>query len=111
LVKKLDNEMIELYHFAEKNKSIISYEDFNPKELKTKHSGTIQGHYNYFLFEKDEIVYIGSSSNLVSRILTHKMYINFDRVLILKYKKRKTAFSWEVKLIKYFQPKLNVRSK
>lgn len=104
-------DLKDLYFYGENCKKVIRYAEYPFKELKTKHYGMIKGHWNYALFEKNEIIYIGSSSHLAERLLTHKTYKTFDKVVVLEYKKRKTAFSQETYLINYFKPKHNIRSK
>ncbi len=72
----------------------------------------------YILFDKDEIVYIGSTVNLFQRVLTHKKAIPYQKKMTKPMKwegalciamnvDRDVYFKKEQKLIKFFKPKYN----
>ena len=63
----------------------------------------------YVLFQGEEVVYVGQSSNVYSRLATHnkdkaKAFESF-RIL---YCKQKRMSYWERKLIKAYEPRYNV---
>lgn len=72
----------------------------------------------YILFDKDEIVYIGSTVNLFQRVLTHKKAIPYEKKLTKPMKwdsalcivmdvDRDIYFKNEQKLIEFYKPKYN----
>jgi predicted GIY-YIG superfamily endonuclease len=72
----------------------------------------------YILFDKDEIVYIGSTVNLFQRVLTHKKAIPYQKKMTKPMKwegalciamnvDRDVYFKKEQKLIEFFKPKYN----
>ena len=72
----------------------------------------------YILFNKDEIVYIGSTVNLFQRVLHHKCAIPYQKKLTKPMKwdssvciamngDRDVYFKNEQKLIEFFKPKYN----
>ena len=72
----------------------------------------------YILFEKDEIVYIGSTVNLFQRVLHHKNAIPYSKkftkpmkwdsaICIAMNGDRDVYFKNEQKLIEFFKPKYN----
>ena len=72
----------------------------------------------YILFNKDEIVYIGSTVNLFQRVLHHKCAIPYEKkmtkpmkwdssVCIAMNGDRDVYFKNEQKLIEFFKPKYN----
>ena len=60
----------------------------------------------YFLFDGDEIVYIGQSINPYSRITQHIKKKNFSHVRFLPCSSRRMNY-WEQKLISKYNPKYN----
>lgn len=84
--------------------AIISVADINVKLNK------LNGYaYNYVLALGDEIVYIGYSSSLYSRLVYHKQTKIFDKVLLIEFTNKRAALSLEKKLIKEYRPKHNVQ--
>ena len=61
----------------------------------------------YFLFDGDEIVYIGQSINPYSRITQHIKKKKFSHVRFLPCSSRRMNY-WEQKLIAKYNPKYNV---
>ena len=61
----------------------------------------------YFLFDGDEIVYIGQSINPYSRITQHIKKKKFSHVRFLPCSSRRMNY-WEQKLISKYNPKYNV---
>ena len=72
----------------------------------------------YILFDKDEIVYIGSTVNLFQRVLTHKKAIPYQKKMTKPMKwdgalciamnvDRDVYFKNEQKLIEFYRPKYN----
>jgi excinuclease UvrABC nuclease subunit len=64
--------------------------------------------YVYFLLDGDEIVYVGNSKHLHSRVKTHLTNKSFDAV---KYIVTDPFFGAKIErlLIAYFKPKYNLR--
>lgn len=63
----------------------------------------------YVLFQGEEVVYVGQSSNVFSRLGTHYKdgIKEFDSFRILYCKKKRMSY-WERKLIKAYEPRYNV---
>ena len=62
----------------------------------------------YFLYEKEDLVYIGISNNIRTRIKDHlRKYRGIDRVgfLLCKY-----DVQLETSLINYYKPKYNIQT-
>lgn len=91
------------------NKSIILTAKFKPNEIRTIHIGNINGYFNYFLINKGIFIYIGYSANLAQRLCSHKGGFEFDEIIVIKYKNKKSAFLYEKYYIKYFNPKHNFK--
>lgn len=72
------------------------------KKLNTRYPAT----YIYLLFRKEEIVYIGISRNILSRIREHRKEKSFSEVYFMETK-RKDAPKLEAALIRQLRPPLN----
>jgi predicted GIY-YIG superfamily endonuclease len=64
-------------------------------------------YYNYILGFKNEIIYIGYSSNIYMRLLQHKYYKKFDKIILMEMTNKKSARLMERTLIKQYKPKDN----
>ncbi len=64
----------------------------------------MKGHI-YFIFYKNELVYIGQTVNLLRRIKEHHSF-KFDWVRFIECDRDKLKH-YEARLIKYFKPKAN----
>ena len=62
----------------------------------------------YFLFQDDELVYIGRTKNGMNRMSQHLDCKKFDSYSFHKCS-QKEAIELEVELIKRYQPKLNIQ--
>ncbi len=76
----------------------IFYETFRP----LKNTNAV-----YFLCSDDEITYIGSTINFVSRILTHSRTKKFERIFYVFTQSIKEMIELEKYCIKYMNPKIN----
>lgn len=61
----------------------------------------------YFLVSENQIVYVGQSTNLFSRLMSHRADKKFDRVLFFKYP-REGLTEVENAFIRFLKPKYNV---
>lgn len=61
----------------------------------------------YCLYQKDEIIYIGSSTKLLNRLITHKKDKDFDKVVYCELNDRQTMLDFEIYYIDKVKPRLN----
>jgi excinuclease UvrABC nuclease subunit len=63
----------------------------------------------YVLYQGAEVVYVGQSSNVFSRLATHKKEAKkeFDSFRILYCRHNRMTY-WERRLIKKYEPKYNI---
>lgn len=61
----------------------------------------------YALVSKGVIVYIGSSTNIESRLKTHKLSKDFDSILFQRVSSNSDMLGLEMMLIDRYKPKLN----
>ena len=69
--------------------------------------------YVYMLLDNaDNILYVGSTTDLYSRVLDHKKSKKFDRVIYVEYKNldRNSTYYREEKLIEIHKPTLNINN-
>lgn len=69
--------------------------------------------YVYMLLDsRDNILYIGSTTDLYNRVLDHKKKKKFDRVIYVEYKNldRNSSYYIEEKLIELHKPILNINN-
>ena len=69
--------------------------------------------YVYMLLDsRDNILYVGSTIDLYSRVLDHKKSKEFDRVIYVEYKdlSRNSTYYIEEKLIEIHKPTLNINN-
>ena len=69
--------------------------------------------YVYMLLDNaDNILYVGSTTDLYSRVLDHKKSKEFDRVVYVEYKNldRNSTYYIEEKLIEIHKPTLNINN-
>ena len=69
--------------------------------------------YVYMLLDsRDNILYVGSTIDLYSRVLDHKKSKKFDRVIYVEYKdlSRNSTYYIEEKLIEIHKPTLNINN-
>lgn len=69
--------------------------------------------YVYMLLDsRDNILYVGSTTDLYSRVLDHKKKKVFDRVVYVEYKNldRNSTYYIEEKLIELHEPLLNINN-
>jgi hypothetical protein len=64
----------------------------------------------YFLIKDDEIVYIGKSVGLRSRLNRHRRHFDFNRVFIIPHTGNDWLIDLEYVYIKKFRPRLNQSS-
>lgn len=64
----------------------------------------------YFLFEGEEIVYVGQSGNVLVRMAGHAQK-QFDAIKMIRIDDQKQRFEMESKLISMFNPKLNIQGR
>lgn len=65
----------------------------------------------YMLFDYDELVYIGYTSDLHTRISAHAKCKEFNKIVLIECNDKSIAFKIEKDLIKLYQPNLNCKSK
>ena len=69
--------------------------------------------YVYMLLDNaDNILYVGSTTDLYNRVLDHKKSKEFDRVIYVEYKNldRNSTYYIEEKLIELHEPILNINN-
>ena len=69
--------------------------------------------YVYMLLDNaDNILYVGSTTDIYSRVLDHKKKKKFDRVIYVEYKdlSRNSTYYIEEKLIEIHKPTLNINN-
>ena len=81
------------------------YEQFNQSFNKYKGK-----HFVYVLENDMEIIYIGHTKNIYTRIVDHRMTYNFTNFWLFEYDE-KLVLQKEREWIKSFQPAFNIRSK
>jgi len=64
-------------------------------------------HFVYVLEKNQKVVYVGRSSNLYSRLVSHKSKKDFDVILIYEYTDKGQCRDCEYFGIKYYKPALN----
>ena len=104
----------ELINIIKNNNTIVKEVEvpYQPKPDNMPHrkkwsTGKIYRPAIYFLFDGDEIVYIGQSINPYSRITQHIKKKKFSHVRFLPCSSRRMNY-WEQKLISKYNPKYNV---
>ena len=60
----------------------------------------------YFLIDNDEIVYVGKTMHITSRVITHKLTKKFDRVSFISCSKEEME-ELEKMYIEKFSPRIN----
>jgi hypothetical protein len=65
--------------------------------------------YVYILVLNGQFVYIGRTSNLYSRMITHKNKKDFTDILLLEYNTYKETYKVETTLIKIYKPIHNIK--
>ena len=65
----------------------------------------------YVLIYQDEFIYIGQTSDFAARMLCHSYDKKFDEIITIECDSRKSAYRIESRLIKRYQPKLNIKSR
>ena len=65
----------------------------------------------YFLFNKDNLIYIGQSINIFRRLNQHIKNKNFDSYSFIKCDTDSEAIDLEKMLIKKYRPTLNIQHK
>jgi hypothetical protein len=64
-------------------------------------------HFVYLLKKNQKVIYVGRSSNLYSRLVSHKSKKDFDVILIYEYTDKGQCRDCEYFGIKYYKPALN----
>jgi len=65
--------------------------------------------YGYLLYNNDEIVYVGLTQNIESRVSSHKRTgKNFDKVIVESFECNTLAVNWEKKYISEYNPIYNI---
>jgi hypothetical protein len=64
-------------------------------------------HFVYLLEKNNQVIYVGRSSNLYSRLMAHKSNKDFDSVKLIEYIDRGQMVDAEFYFIKYHNPVLN----
>lgn len=62
--------------------------------------------YIYFLYKDNALLYIGQTTNIISRISNHFSFSIYDKVRLIECDIDKLKH-YEYRLIKYFKPSLN----
>ena len=71
----------------------------------TKILNKVKGRYFvYLLINKDDVIYVGRSFNLYSRLCSHKYQKKFDSVYLEEYKTYAQCCQAEKYLIKHYYP-------
>lgn len=65
----------------------------------------------YLLMQGDEVVYVGQTGGLRTRLLVHARWMPFDRVRVQVFPNRKAAMDAEETLIWQLDPKFNARGR
>lgn len=94
--------------FINDNPDVLLCAEIEFNEITTRLKQVEGRAFNYVLKMKNEIVYIGYSSNLYYRLVQHKRYGNFDKIALIEYNNQKNARAMERALIKKFKPQKNV---
>jgi hypothetical protein len=68
-------------------------------------------HLVYMLLEDDKLIYIGVTSDLHTRMLSHASHKKFNKIVLIECTERKFTFKIEKHLIRKYQPILNCKSK
>lgn len=68
-------------------------------------------HTVYMLFQDDDLIYVGVTSDLHTRILAHSSDKNFNKIVFIECIERNITFKIEKHLIRKYQPILNCKSK
>lgn len=61
----------------------------------------------YLIFENQDVVYVGSTTNLYQRMIAHSKDKNIDEVLLLQYDTYENMSISERTIIRDFKPRLN----
>ena len=64
-------------------------------------------HFVYLLQKNQKVIYVGRSSNLYSRLVSHKSKKDFDVIIIYEYDEKSQCGDCEYFGIKYHKPILN----
>jgi hypothetical protein len=64
-------------------------------------------HFVYLLEKNNQVIYVGRSSNLYSRLMSHKSNKDFDSIKLIEYIDRSQMVDAEFYFIKYHNPVLN----
>lgn len=91
------------------NKEVTACAIMNVKEINVQLNNLNGFPYNYILCLADEIIYIGYSSSIYTRLFCHKHSKNFDKIIIVEFTNKKQALFMEKKLIKQYKPKYNIQ--
>jgi hypothetical protein len=77
------------------------------KIQKTTVIPIVPGYYVYFLFNLDEVIYIGQSGDLLGRLAAHKCDKKFDSVYYLNFDTPHEMHITEQVNIRHYRPDLN----
>ncbi len=64
-------------------------------------------HVVYFLLKDDVLLYIGCTSDVATRLLSHKSSKEFNKVILIECDERTNAFKIEKYFIKKYKPHYN----
>lgn len=81
---------------------VIDRSDINVRLLQLHRRSFV-----YILCDKSEIIYIGRTRDLYTRLTTHKMYRFFDEIILIEFN-TEDVNKYEKILIKLFSPTYNV---
>jgi len=69
----------------------------------------VRGRYFVYVLEKDERpIYIGMTSNLMTRLYYHKYRKQFDAIRVLEYEEYNICYEAEKRLIRHYKPRMNI---
>jgi hypothetical protein len=90
-------------------------ESINAALINSRHVSTVmmalKGRlFVYVLCNGNNVIYVGCSRNIYTRLVAHKSAKRFDHVLLIEFKGL-NAWEKELELIKLLQPEMNLYSK
>lgn len=91
------------------NNSVLNCVTLSRSDICSKLQKLKDRSFNYFLIIEDEIQYIGYTSSIYLRFRQHKLYYEFDKILLIEFNSPQSARNQERDFIKIFKPKHNTQ--
>ena len=95
-----------------KDSYLREYRSKNKAYWKQYRQHKISNYVYMLLDSRDNILYVGSTTDLYNRVLDHKKSKEFDRVIYVEYKdlSRNSTYYIEERLIEIHEPTLNINN-